>query len=83
MPLLKKLHFIEWIQTGFCIELLVNLSKNIRSLRICTDFGENIMNALVNGNGKCLQELDIKFCNNFDGNVILCRICRNLKQLKN
>jgi hypothetical protein len=45
----------------------------MKSLIFLTEIDNNnsIINALVNGNGKYLQELDISYTNYFDGNELM------------
>jgi hypothetical protein len=45
----------------------------MKSLIFLTEIDNNnsIINALVNGNGKYLQELDISYSNCFDGNELM------------
>ncbi len=56
----------------------------MKSLIFLTEINNNnsIINALINGNGKYLQELDISYTNYFNRNELMRQICCHLTQLK-
>jgi hypothetical protein len=72
MRSLKTFHSVVEIENSTCIEILENLPKTWNLIFLTEiDNNNSIINALINGNGKYLQELDISYTNYFDGNELM------------
>jgi hypothetical protein len=84
MSSLKTIEIGLCHETLFTAEVVRNLPRKISSFKFCGSFEahNNIMNSLVNGNGKYLKALSISIHDRTDGNQVLLRVCKKITQLK-
>jgi len=86
MNSLKAINLIESITKEKSIQILTNLKENVKSFGFSSDLDPNnlVINALISGNAKNLEELRLEchYYHMFNGNEILSSICLNLTQLK-